>query len=370
MRLSLLGHLVPLIRQPEPAATQALYHVLAGAPKVAAAFVHLLTGGHFEIGWIGSEWKIGRGSPDLAIYDADGKCRVFVENKFWALLTNQQPVAYLRELERQGGDVLAFIAPDGRRDSLWAELKERCEQERCELAEEMKTEHFHRMRVGDVALLLTSWRRVLETLRHAAVSAGLTTIEQDIIQLTGLAERRSSGGFPPPEEEQPDGGIPTGEAAFQPLHSDEPGDWRVARRLLSLGRLIDGISARLMNDELADAAGLRAAGWGRYLRLRGRFVLRLRVSLTAWRESAVTPLWCEMHDSWSGVGVPLRSIEGRFAGARSDDNGGLALPIRLRTDVARDRVIADAIEQMHGVADKLEEADPGVGDGHASGVGV
>ena len=66
MRQSLLGHLVPLIRQPEPAATQAVHYVLEAAPEVASAFVELLAGERFESGRIASEWQFGDGCGSFA----------------------------------------------------------------------------------------------------------------------------------------------------------------------------------------------------------------------------------------------------------------------------------------------------------------
>ena len=341
-RTSLLGHLVPLIRQPEPAATQALRYVLEAAPEIGATFVELLTGERFEIGRIGSEWQFeNRVQPDVVIYDGHGRVRVFVENKFWAPLTSNQPVAYLRALPDDGQSMLAFIAPKDYMPSLWAELKERCTREKLGLSRETTTGDFRRMRVGDHTLLLTNWGCVLDALRHAAEAAAPAAVLQDIDQFRGLTERMNSG-------------------VFLPLRGDEPTDLRVARRLLNYGTLIDAITNSLVAAGDADVRGVSAAGWGRSVRVHG-FGLFLRISLEAWRDYGTTPLWCTTWESWSGGAAVLGGIEGRFGGVRLDDKGVLWTPIRLRTGVERERVIDDAARQVRDLADTLQALDSAAG---------
>ena len=332
-RASLLGHLVPLIRQPEPAATQALRYVLEAAPRIAAEFVAALTGERFEVGRIGSEWQFEkRVQPDLVLYDRHGKVRLFVENKFWAPLTSNQPVAYLRALPDDG--VLAFIAPKDRIYSLWAELREQCRREDLGLVDETGSGDLQRMQVDKRTLLLTHWSRVLDALAHAAEAGGYASIVQDIDQLRGLTERMNSG-------------------VFLPLRGDEPTDTRVARRLLNYGSLIDDITKGLIEAGVADTKGLAAAGWGRWLRVQGKFVVYLCLSLRAWHRFGITPLWCEVP---SDAGVAPGRIEGRFDGARVDDKGGLQIPIRVEIGVERDRVVDAAVSRMRSLAKLLESS--------------
>ena len=333
-RVSLLGHLVPLMRQPEPAATQALAYILKSAPGIVGEFVLLLTGERFETGRIGSEWQFeNRVQPDVVIFDGHGKVRLFVENKFWAPLTRNQPVAYLRALPDSGQSVLAFIAPKDRVFSLWNELKERCRSEKLGLADELSRDGYRRIRAGERTLLLTNWRFVLESLRRVAAAGGHAGIVHDIDQLRGLTERMNSG-------------------VFLPLRGDEPTNLRVARRLLNYASLIDDIVAGLIEGRVADTSGLAAAGWGRYLNLQNRCV-SLCISLRAWHRFGMTPLWCKILPE---EGVPPGLVEGQFDGARGDDNGGILIPIRVSTGVERDKVVSDAVDQMRHLARLLESA--------------
>ena len=340
IRPSLLGTLVPLIRQPEPAATRALHYVLEAAPEIASAFVELLTGGRFDCGRIVSEWEFGQVRPDLAIFDTRGKRRLFVENKFWASLTDYQPVAYLKALPSDHDAMLAFIAPEDRTVSLWADLKERCERDDLDITDEIKSNDFCRMRVGKRQLLLTSWRRVLDTLERAASAGGHVTIAQNIVQLRGLTGQMNSD-------------------VFLPLRGEEPSDLRVARRMLNYAGLIDSITDSLVTDGVADTKGLRPSGWGRYLRMHARFGLWLHVDLVLWYYSGITPVWTKhnTNSSFSGIEGKLSQAEKMFTDAQETDDGVLCVPIRLKTGVERDRVIDDAVKQMRRVADGLLEVE-------------
>ena len=73
-----------------------------------------------------SEVEQGEGQPDLTIYDAANQPRVFVENKFWAGLTDAQPVGYINALPEDVGSALLFVVPGQRLPSVWGELKARC----------------------------------------------------------------------------------------------------------------------------------------------------------------------------------------------------------------------------------------------------
>ena len=272
----------------------------------------------------------------MALYDRRGKVRLFVENKFWAPLTPNQSVAYLRALPDDG--MLAFIAPKDRIYSLWFELREQCKRENLSVVDETGLGDLQRMQVDQRTLLLTHWRRVLDALGHAATAGGYASTFQDIDQLRGLTERMNSG-------------------VFLPLRGDEPTDTCVARRLLNYGSLIDDITKRLIEAGVADTKGLAAAGWGRYVRVHDKFVVYLCLHLEAWRDFGMTPLWCEVP---SDAGVSLRRIEERFDGARVDDKGGLRIPIRLEVGVERDRVVEAAVHRVRSLAGVLE-ASPELG---------
>ena len=63
--------------------------------------------------------------PDMRGLDGN-ETRVFIENKFWAGLTNNQPAKYLELLaEHSQPTVLLVVVPDTWQETIWRELKQR-----------------------------------------------------------------------------------------------------------------------------------------------------------------------------------------------------------------------------------------------------
>ena len=193
--MSVLAHLVTSMgRRGEPEATQALSYILRQQPSISKAFVSLLrpVGVTFDPKRIESE--IGddsgdiAGRPDLKICDAAGNPRVLVENKFWAGLTDAQPVEYLKML-RLREDVssgLLFIVPRDRVKQMWNELKTRCHNASLDLGRESpEGARVRWVPVGTKTMLITDWQNVLDTLEGAADGQ---EIRGDIFQLRRLVE--------------------------------------------------------------------------------------------------------------------------------------------------------------------------------------
>ena len=359
MSRSILAHIIPEITQAEPAATRALHYILDASDKVAERFIALVGSEPFDIGRIGSEWNYAKGvRPDLAIHDAGtGDVRIFVENKFRAWLTDYQPVDYLKALPERDTSVLAFIAPEDRvKDKeLWGELKARCERAGFQLSQESTTADICRIRVASVEqnhsrrLVLTSWRRVLKELQDTAAAAGHGALEQDLVQLRGLTEEMRWDASEAAAAQSAPVPFAGTDEAFPPLRAGEPTDADAAARLLDYCGLIDTITERLVQDDCWDTKGMRATGFGRYLRVHERFAPYLRVSFTSWANHGITPLWCTC---W-GVEGREREVQASFDGAWMDDEGNPNIPIRLKTGVERRRVVDHAVEQMREIADRL-----------------
>lgn len=342
--MSLLGYLIPRIasKGTEPAATKALAYLLNASPDIAKAFVDVVgrTGiAAFTPGRIAAEEKQGSAFPDVTIRDTDGVVRILIENKFWAGLTDAQPLAYLEELPSDASSAVVFVVPHQRMYFLWGELREKCRRNTVELESESTTDTISWARTGHRTLAITSWKHVLGTLEQAASAGDHAGIRQDILQLRGLTDQENTGGF-------------------LPLREDEVTDVNVARRLINYTGLIEEVAGRLVTDGVAETKGLRQGysytAAGRYLRLRSRFGVWLGVDLEGWRDRGITPIWLEQNtnDSWSGIEGKSRQAAKLFDEAHEAD-GQLHIPIRLATGAERDRVIDDAVLQLCNIADKL-----------------
>ncbi len=348
--MSLLSYLVPRIASSgtEPAATQALAYLLNASSDTAQAFVNLVarTGiPAFTPGRIAAEEQHGDNAPDLTIRDTDGVVRVLVENKFWAGLTEAQPVAYLDALPGEAPSLLIFIAPHERIHGLWSALKEKCRRNAVNLQGESSLDAITWARADRRILAITSWQCVLEALEQAAVAGARSDLQQDIRQLRGLTDEMNA-------------------AEFLPLREAELTDIDVPWRLINYSDLIEEIVGRLVADGIADTKGVRPAHGhtkaGRYLNVHEKFQAWLGVHLYAWCDSGITPIWWRQNanSSYSGIEGKLRQATDLFDEAEGDDGGFLWLPIRLKTGVERDDVIDDAARQVRDIADRLRATFP------------
>ena len=126
---SVLAHVVLGGSLPsEPAATQALTFILNSSPDIAWSFLGMLREANskfeeFKLGHIKAELGHEDARPDLTIYDGCGRVRIFIENKFWAGLTDAQPVSYLKGLPSDPLSALVFVVPEQRVATVWDELK-------------------------------------------------------------------------------------------------------------------------------------------------------------------------------------------------------------------------------------------------------
>ena len=294
----------------EPAATQALAYLLR-SDATANAFVSLLAPAGldpFPPAAIAAGQHLPDDTrPDLTVRDPDGHLRLLVENKFWAGLTDAQPLAYLEAVPVTPPSAVLFIAPHQRLTSLWPEIKRRLTG-RFRMESETATATLTWGRAGGRMLALTSWRHVLETLSEATADP---TLRRDIAQLRELTDQMNTD-------------------VFLPLSEAELSDVAVPRRLINYVDLVDDIANRLIRDGLANKKGLQTGHTfyrsGRYLRLAGRFVHFLGVDMKAWRTWGHSPIWSR---HYSGVQGRLAEARALFEDAQTSD-GYLWIPIASR----------------------------------------
>ena len=181
---------------PEPAATKAFAYILNSDRATAQAFVAGVLGemniDDFDPGFVGSEVAYGEGPrPDLVIHDAE-KLRLIVEFKFWADLTDNQPVAYLDLLPEDEQSALLFVVPEQRVAPVWRDVKARCEDAGIELEGGPNDQPMTWAQVcppdGNRVLAITSWAHIFELLAPPGVDENFDTIS-NIHQLQGLTEQ-------------------------------------------------------------------------------------------------------------------------------------------------------------------------------------
>ncbi|HEY5556720.1 hypothetical protein [Acetobacterium sp.] len=133
---SLLSHLYSRIKgSPEDVATMSLCYILENSSSASQAFSHYLASvlkiDHFPDLFFKTQ-VVGENSerPDLVGADDEFNELLLCEAKFWAGLTQNQPLGYLKRLRENKVAVnkaLVFICPNARIISLWGEVLRLCD---------------------------------------------------------------------------------------------------------------------------------------------------------------------------------------------------------------------------------------------------
>lgn len=175
MNQSLLGHIaIGLSSHPENVATESLNYVLkrsAGARNAMTEFLCKIGGEmsgelSFRAQAVGEDGSI----PDLIGCNSDGEECLIIEAKFWAGLTDNQPVSYVRRLKGASAKVLLFVVPELRVGLVWQELISRCKEAGIRVLLDEKVSGS--VIAGTVSekhrLAIVSWKVLLSHLMHHA----------------------------------------------------------------------------------------------------------------------------------------------------------------------------------------------------------
>ncbi len=196
MAQSLLAHLYTHIRgSQEDVATLSLQYIISQSPELCRGFNNLI--GNKLRTDISSVIKyscqsIGQNQerPDMSGREASGQELVLCEAKFYAGLTDNQPLAYLKRLKEEDGKGLVFICPQARIISLWSKLQELCADE------DIKEVSQDCINVNGISMAIISWAEVIYELQRIA-SALVPEALSDLSQLDGYCKEMDMNAFIP-----------------------------------------------------------------------------------------------------------------------------------------------------------------------------
>ncbi len=350
---TLLAHLVPKFAHPENVAVDALGHIFARSASARDALSDLLRDGGAGVGPIATVQTQATGEggeqPDLAVFDDRGGECGLIEAKFWAGLTDNQPVAYLERLRTDGTSALLFVAPEARRESLWAELRDRVQD--ANGLEWRPDEDALAPRAASVGggrrLLLTSWRALLSRMASRTSDDSDTSAELDIRQLRGLADRMDND-------------------AFLPLRSDELGP-AIPRRVLNFNSLLDAAFAKAGSEGTmrtvspVTSTSDRRGGRVRIAGARAWF----GTAYDLWAKHRTTPFWVrfwEWKDDPDPVDLTFSEARRRLAPLTQGDppeliveGSDLFVPISLPTGVEEEAVVEAIVTRLAEIAALLAD---------------
>ncbi len=339
---TLFGYLAPrFTTSPENIATEALNYILNQSPVARKAFMSFLqpTGVSFPGELYFSTQSVGEDQAisDLVGTNRDGQQILLVEAKFWAGLTKNQPVTYLKRLPDGSPGLLLFIAPALRLETLWPELVRRCKN--ADIAIESIEQPVNGLRAGQVSkthiLALASWRSVLSYILRTVETSGETEIAADVMQLQGLCERMDSEAFLPLRPEE-----------FSSIHG---------RRTYQYCELVDDVINRLKKGNLISTKGYKTTaglGWyGRGMKIHDRFGGLLKFDAKLWSRQRETPLWFRV---WFKPQVK-ECLERHNLDLLHLDKE-LFIPLYLPTGVERNGVVDSLVMEMTKIIKYLKEA--------------
>lgn len=334
-----------LSQEYENVATEALAFIVRSSESARIGLAKFLRG--IEPGLPGLSFRTqetdGSTRPDMCGFDGT-KVRVFIENKFWAGLTEQQPVEYVERLSKGPQPaVLLMVVPAAREETVWREVCRRCKERKVGFASEIavaggvRSVKTHR----GPFLALTSWGRLL-----SAVEAEVKDepdAKSDLVQLRSLCDAADN-------------------EAFIPITSEEVTDQRLPSFILQLNTIVQGaVDVAVSKGVVSIRKLLPQASWervGRYMRFSGASDIGawLGTGFALWKAHGTTPLWLIFEGEWGravesrGVLEPWASRKGVVT-AWEDDK--FAVGIELATGQEREAVIAGVADQLREISEVL-----------------
>ena len=278
--------------------------------------------------------------PDIVGEAADGVVHVVVEGKFWAALTDAQPLGYLRQIPVSG--ILMFVCPGRRVDSLWKEIEAACADGSQTIESVVTRGTIRSGQVDRRVLAVASWDAVINGFAASASRSGDATLASDIEQLRGLC-------------------ADVDQAEFLPIESEEMSP-ALGLRLTSLAKLVDDVFFSLEGATYFSRQGLRKAGavpgqYGRYIRIGGHGCF-LKFCSNCWGSYGMSPLWLrvgnasfeqsdELHLKLAAAGLhPIRT-----EGERTQ------VALRLLLRAPQHAVVMAVIDQIAAIAAAIGTAD-------------
>ena len=360
---TLLAHLsTKFTGRTEDIAVEALGHILSSSEAARKGLVDVLRKDGVEISEISradTQRKGDQGGrPDLACYSS-GDVSLLIEAKFWAPLTSNQPVTYLKSLPDDRPSALLFVAPETRFVPLWAELRRRIEEAEdvsITLGESVVRDGIHATTVGyERKLVMTSWAVLLGHMESRASDAGDGAAQNDIQQLRGLAVRADAETLLPMSKEQLGPELPRFVTHMNRLVDDATTraaacGW-IVKKKQSARRNGYRRNIRFLPSVSSLPDGWEPAGFYQYL----------GVEFDLWRRFRDTPLWI-LFPGPGNWGIFRKKLYARQEKQLNpidfiDDENLGAIPIYLRMGVEYDAVVEGVVQQIKRLSDLLKEGE-------------
>ena len=206
--------------------------------------------------------------PDISGINEDGEEVIILEAKFWASLTENQPIEYLERLKENS--VLLFICPNLRKDSLNHEIGIKLSNSQMSY----KYENYNYKFEKNKYMFIIDWFTILEIIKSNLIKNNERLLISDIDQIIGFCEVIDNYSFFPIQSYDLSPSIP--------------------KRMNSYSDLIDKVLDKLQNNYSINIIGFRAApqkyGYTKYFSTE-KYGLAFDFNMKMWELFADTPFW-------------------------------------------------------------------------------
>jgi len=206
--------------------------------------------------------------PDISGVNEKGNEVLIIEAKFWASLTENQPIEYLKRLNENS--ILIFICPKLRINSLNNEIERKLSEKGLQYT---YTEKKYILE-GNKQIYITDWFTILELLKTHLTKNHEMLLVSDIDQLIGFCEVIDNYSF-----------LPIIDSDLSPS---------IPKKINSYCDFLDKVVDKLKASLSASTDGLKATpqkyGYTRYINI-GNYGISFEVNLKLWEMIADTPFW-------------------------------------------------------------------------------
>jgi len=275
--------------------------------------------------------------PDISGMDDQGNEKIIIEAKFWASLTDNQPVEYLKRLKEQA--VLIFICPKLRELSLFDEI-----ETKLQISNITYNKNNNIIIVNENKyIFVIDWQYILEIIKQSLIENSEIKLVSDIDQIIGFCEIIDNNTF-----------LPIQDYDLSPS---------VARRISSYYDLIDKIydklkieiNARIKLDEESKGS-LKSTGqrfgYSKYFYIEN-YCIALELHFILWKTITDTPFWLVIKEDWekpqsSEFKNKLKKISAttNIKIYENDTNDLLYFALKPKLNEVEDVVITDLANQI------------------------
>ena len=350
---SLFGHIVlNYTSQAEDLATEALHYILSNSNNARSGISRFLgtidSSFTDDLFFKTQDYGDDNAIPDLVGVDSDNDPICIIESKFWAGLTDNQPVTYIKRLNPDKTSILLFLVPSKRLESIWNEIINRCKDSGIAVYSEIRNDYQISANLNENNYIaIIDWNSLLTLIETELDNAGDYLIKSDLLQLKGLCNQMDEESF-----------LPIDSVEISPM---------IAKRNMQFYDILNEVKNIGVSKGIYSKEGLTSGGgiyyYTNYFKI-DEFFYGLKFDNESWSKRFNTPIWLEVYGKgWRSspeerpiVKKALSDLESYEQNRLFFDQSNVALiPLKIELGVEKNKVVESLILQIEEINHILNE---------------